>query len=228
MRWMLILLYLSLSFLATAQVQKTWIGDTMRVYRFVHDSDTSYNVKFDFRTGTWLIYYEPTFEHLAKKVWYYNRDHSDTSWFRNGQLKGYWIGKDSITHGCYDFLLLSPNGAVKSEVKCNGDSSMQVFYYPGGGIRKIEKEYKSAETHSMRTDYRIEFYENGQPQYDTIYKNGKPSTRNYYYANGKVRMQASYDAAGNYNGEWSFYDESGKLIRKEFHEQGKLMRTIEY
>jgi antitoxin component YwqK of YwqJK toxin-antitoxin module len=42
-----------------------------------------------------------------------------------------------------------------------------------------------------------------------------------YYQNGKLQVSGNYKN-GQKNGDWKYYDESGKLIRTEKYSDGKL------
>ena len=86
------------------------------------------------------------------------------------------------------------------------------------------------------------YYENGkwgtdldiEPERELVYNNGlyyyfgKPYSGNNYakYDNGKIKQKSSFKN-GKKDGVWNWFTENGLLIRREFWEEGILVKTTE-
>jgi antitoxin component YwqK of YwqJK toxin-antitoxin module len=132
------------------------------------------------------------------------------------------------------------------------------YYASGGIHTVTKYFVNPAHGRTVNWCYDLEYYENGQPKYDPYNPNGPLQTGNAYYEDGskkqtsticaysyygdyiqwyptgllKVKGQYSpaevYPNKSNKIGTWSYYSESGKLIKEEFYEEGKLVRAVEY
>lgn len=262
MRWMFILFFVA-TISVHAQVQTTWIGDTAKVSYMHYDGDTSYYLrKKDSRSGVWIIYYDSLLNQRAERIHYKNDfPKIDTAWNRNGTFRKIYLSKDSITHGCYDSESWYPSGTLKCTTSCDGDSSLQILYYPNGQIKeKLYSWRDSVPGNWIVNHIHYQYYENGHLKSDPSDINGPRQTIKNYYESGKVSRETTWQAGaligpyhewyengqlkveGKYKippndhgfhgttqiGTWSYYNESGKLIKEEFYEEGKLVKTIEY
>ena len=102
------------------------------------------------------------------------------------------------------------NGQVKwTPFDPNGSRQTVINYYPSGS-----KHVQHDLWRMQRVGPYIEYYENGIVKVNGCYTDGE---------------FIGYDVRGNKKtGKWSFYDESGKLIKEEWYENNVLLKTQNY
>lgn len=116
------------------------------------------------------------------------------------------------------------DGKIKSEISFyEGNAQKQVDYYPNGVISYIEESEKNNGYLYKRNSYK----EDGTPSiiFEIIDKKKKTYMHKEYFDNGKIKeegeMKFSFDASDYVKeGVWTYYDESGKQIRKEKYTNG--------
>jgi antitoxin component YwqK of YwqJK toxin-antitoxin module len=116
------------------------------------------------------------------------------------------------------------------------------MWYPNG-----KKKADGYGDYCYRQGKLTEWYENGNLKEEWIFQIGQPQTFKLYYQNGKVKQEGfggeySEDVrtvysfgrckSGGYkspeSGAWKYYNESGKLVKEENYDNGKLISTKEY
>ncbi len=261
MRWKLIILFFVISATSFAQEKKTWIGDTSIVKTSIVEGDTSYFVKYELRSGMWMIYYDSKFKNRARYIKADIYKSVDTAWFRNGKVKSWSHPVDSCGN-CWRSKEWYVEGGLKMEMYFSNDTCYELHYYRSGAISEKNLSMRDSPNDQHVTwHYSAQYYENGQltflpgdpnlrkPQpYITYYESGQKmeeSTRlmpylcsefTSWYSNGQLHVKGQYPPcpletqwkAPDKIGTWSYYNESGKLIKEEFYEEGKLVRTMEY
>lgn len=160
-------------------------------------------------------------------------------WYENGQLKFEW---NCINDTC-TMVHYFPSGKISGVNKHWQDTGdfpnapgwhYQIEYYENG-----QKKFEPVNPRLKGAQPEIEYYESGKKKsettmYDYINNLG-PFTE--WHENGSVKCKGLYADVGRKSygisltdkiGTWSYYNESGKLIKEEFYEEGKLVKTIEY
>jgi antitoxin component YwqK of YwqJK toxin-antitoxin module len=116
------------------------------------------------------------------------------------------------------------DGKIKSEVTFyEGNAQKQVDYFPNGVVSYIEESEKNNDYLYKRNSYK----EDGTPSiiFEIIDKKKKIYIHKEFFDNGKLKeegeMKFSIDASDYIKeGVWTYYDESGKQIRKEKYASG--------
>jgi antitoxin component YwqK of YwqJK toxin-antitoxin module len=88
-----------------------------------------------------------------------------------------------------------PDGKLSQEI--NYTTGKAVFYHANGAM---------AESGSMKGFIRVGKWQG-------------------WHQNGKVNFTGNYDAQGNKDGEWIFYDAEGNLMAKEVYNKGKFVSS---
>jgi hypothetical protein len=265
MRWIILYFIFLFSLECNGQVERFWIEDTANIRKNYYDGDTSYYWKKYHGNIECYMYYDSIFKQKASYHRYgpYNND-ADSAWFRNGKVKA-WGGRSNNCMVCWTTRKWYANGQLKFQEDCPNDTCTSVHYYPSGKISGINKHWQDTGDfpNSPGWHYKVEYYENGQRQYDPInprlkgeqpvieyYESGSKKSKYAIYSyinilgpysewheNGQIKITGQYAAVGrkvsgisltDRDGTWSYYNESGKLIKEEFYEEGKLVKTIEY
>lgn len=174
------------------------------------------------------------------KEWYHDKDYiihgcyEYQSWFPDGKLhKTTYCDGDTTVYMKYYH-----SGKIEAIDKNYKDSTLnwmvlhyQVEYYENG-----QKKSDPNDINGSRKNHRS-YYENGQPSREVIWKGDSTlGDCKEWYSNGKLKAKGQYELPlflrnvypVNKIGTWSYYNESGKLIKEEFYEEGKLVKTIEY
>jgi antitoxin component YwqK of YwqJK toxin-antitoxin module len=126
-----------------------------------------------------------------------------------------------------DLTVFYQDGKVKSEVfYFEQGAQRQTDYYPNGTVEYVEENEKDMQYLYKRNEY----FENGLPEkiFEIIDKKKKIYTRKEFYSSGKVKEEGGMkflSDRGDYakDGEWSYYDESGKVIKKEKFSNGNIV-----
>ena len=110
----------------------------------------------------------------------------------------------------------------------------QLKYYENG-----QKMFEPVNPRLKGSQPYIEYYESGQKRVETTMFNYVSYIGLYseWYSSGQLICTGNYAEFGrkylgtsstDKDGKWSYYNESGKLIKEEFYEEGKLVKMIEY
>ena len=139
---------------------------------------------------------------LAEGVWTYASKpgaNKVTGNYKKGKMHGLWTEYDS--HG----NIVSQEYYRKNKLKWDknyhdGKIINECKYALSGLVEKIEKDY----------------YPNGNPSkvFDNILYGFFMSYKEYY-PNGKLKEKGRFGPGGNYFGKSKFYNEEGKLVKKE-------------
>jgi antitoxin component YwqK of YwqJK toxin-antitoxin module len=70
-----------------------------------------------------------------------------------------------------------------------------------------------------------EFFKNGQVKFKTQYNKKVGFTSYEYYENGQLKQKSINKKDGKKDGIGEYYDENGKLIKKETYKDGVLIKT---
>lgn len=97
---------------------------------------------------------------------------------------------------------------------------------------KVEFEIKNGRTLSRRTEY----YENGEIAVTGLFGGGSshwswgiPAGKiKYYYDNGQLKSEESYDDHGSKEGDFLYYDRAGKLVLKVTYKSDKKIKEVDY
>lgn len=178
-------------------------------YKTINNKIEGLNKMYLFRNKLWSICYY----HEGKEI-------SPTFFYdEENNLTGIYALNDTIRSG--ENIWYFESGRIKSKEYFNDSSEASIYirYYESGNIKsKMYGERKNKKY--------ILFYEDG-----SIRKTGQVSIAPIFpigqwrdfYPNGKLKSIKHYWNSGTSNsyksGVWEFYDEEGKLIRKEVHNE---------
>lgn len=160
-------------------------------------------------------------------------------WYSTGQLRS---STDLRNDTCISYSYY-PSGKIASNNISYHDSTdfpndmgwhVQLKYYENG-----QKMFEPVNPRLKGSQPFVSYYECGQKKIETTmfdyinyigsysewYENGRLECTGHYAEFGRKYLGIS---ATDKDGTWSYYSESGKLIKEEFYEEGKLVKTLEY
>lgn len=154
-------------------------------------------------------------------------------WFPDGKLKltNYCDGDTAVQIEYYH------SGATKRVLKSYKESAINWMvdhyiaeYYVNGQLK-----YDPSDVNGSRQTIK-NYYESGKVSREATYVAGAlVGPLHEWYENGQLKVKGQYKDPGDprppytiKTGTWSYYAESGKLIKEEFYEEGKLVKTVEY
>jgi antitoxin component YwqK of YwqJK toxin-antitoxin module len=162
----------------------------------------------------------------------YNR----MSWYRNRQLES----QSTCTGDTGIAVYYYSNGQLKGKYISYRDTARgnsitghyAVEYYENGQLK-----YDPIDMNGPRTPLMKNYYKSGKVKWESAYQIGEPvGPYREWYETGQLKLSGQHkippDDKGYFHavriGTWSYYNESGKLIKEEFYEDGKLVKTVEY
>jgi len=96
-------------------------------------------------------------------------------------------------------------------------------YYPDGRIAE-SLTWKNG----LKTGPWEQYYSDGKIKFrGSFLNNEKTSTFSAFGLSGQVMFTGQY-SKGHQEGQWLYYDEKGKIIKKEFYKAGILEKTLEF
>ncbi len=117
----------------------------------------------------------------------------------------------------YDSKLLSEENYRNGEK--NGFS---IVYYGGDGIAE-KSNWKDGKMDGKWQ----QFYTDGKIKIQGNYKDGlRDGQVKTFFDSGQVMMDGQY-SQGDPSGTWFYYNEKGEMLKKEYYEKGKLIKTEE-
>ncbi|HTF03464.1 MAG TPA: hypothetical protein VK826_05535 [Bacteroidia bacterium] len=160
-------------------------------------------------------------------------------WYANGELK---MQTDCISDTCTSFTYY-PSGKIETKDISYHDTTdfpndlgwhVQLKYYENG-----QKKFEPVNPRLKGSQPFIAYFETGQKKIETTMFNYVSYIGSYaeWHANGQLMCSGQYAEFGrkylgipatDKEGKWSYYSESGKLIKEEFYEEGKLVNTVNY
>ncbi len=119
-----------------------------------------------------------------------------------------------------------PNGTVRTQILYySGTAQNEYSFFPNGSKATVLEKDKDAKYIYRNSKY----YENGAPatEFSLVDKKAKKYSEKEYYENGKVKVEGYTcykEDAKDYQkeGDWSYYNEKGQLIKKEKYKNGAL------
>lgn len=167
--------------------------------------------------------------------------------YPDGKLKTVSIispdGKFAQTDSYYQNGKKMAEGGYQNEKR----EKIWYFYREEDGVLLLEEHYKDGKRDGVSKAY----YENGKVSelvnwvggertgpWEQYYSDGKLRLRSTYlcdekngvfktfYNNGLPMMTGAY-ASGRMDGEWIYYDEKGKITKKESYSKGTLLKPID-
>jgi antitoxin component YwqK of YwqJK toxin-antitoxin module len=201
-----------------------------------HKARWLYREKYFSRDSTW-------FSNGKLRSWYEQIPNcgpcwNERVWYSNGQIKQ----QSDCTKDTCAYIEYYTSGQIKKKDLNYVDSNAVGYrgmswhytseYYENGQLKFLPGDPNSGKPHPY-----ITYYPSGQKKEECIIH--MPSLVGPYtawYENGNVHVIGQYtipepeevNPKTYITGKWSFYSESGKLIKEEFYEEGKLVKTVEY
>lgn len=138
------------------------------------------------------------------------------NYFENGQVERNFVISDPKRCSVdiyYD------DGKPRSQIGYyEGNAQKEYDYFPNGNPEFIEENDKNMEFLYKRNT----FFQNGQPAslFELVDKKSKKYVKKEFYENGKIKEEGEMSFRKDVldyvkEGEWSYYDEKGNLIKKE-------------
>ena len=176
----------------------------------------------------------------------YNLQGWQEDYYTNGNLlhKGFYVdGQIKVFKNFYESGQIERSIVVADPARCSvdiyyqsGTVRTQILYYSGNAQNEYSFFPNGSKATVLEKDkeaqyvYRnSKYYENGSPakEFSLIDKKAKKYSDKEYYENGKIKAEGytNYKAdTKDYQkeGDWTYYDEKGKLIKKEKYKNGKL------
>lgn len=166
-----------------------------------------------------------------QKWWYNGNKHYDiykengkcTYWYENGNKQSEFNLKNGIQEGLRTEWY--SNGNKKGEVNfVKGiENGVKTYYYESGSKMKTET-YVDGKLNGITIDYA----KNGNKISECTYENGiLVGPYKEWYDNGKPKFEGQFKN-GRKNGDWTFYDLSGKPINGKYKNDIKIGKWRKY
>ena len=219
-----------------------WIRQNAEHYQWTLYYDAAHQQKaafFDTMSGKWIgvskeWYRNGQLKREHPQPWSLNQPYEMTEWYADGTVK---MSRRCTNDTCIS-LYYYPKGALKKRDiearNANGDlvwitteefyENGQLVFYPNDvdNVHRLTYyNYYSSGSKMQQVDMQagsivgifMEWYENGQLKCSGQYENPPDDGQNH----GSFRT-----------GKWSYFDETGKLIREEWYEHDLLVKTVTY
>ena len=217
--------------------------------------DTSWVVKPVLQQGDWNIYYDFNLTKIKSEVHYTDKGVKTGIWkeyYKNGALRSEFDYNSPVVSFCPPGKELYQNGKTKMTRTQVADTVLETHYYITGKVSKINTWYKDGrlvrqrewcENGTLIVDYNPtnaepvavkKYFCDGQVKAEfNWYAYGYTGAYKEYYQNGKVAVDGMFTEkpkdvtayVARKTGVWSYYDEKGKVTKKETWENGKLIKT---
>lgn len=162
---------------------------------------------------------------------------NDTSWYIDGILKStYKCNTDTCVHAEFYH-----SGQLREKNITWSDSSLPsgsfAWHYKAQYYENGQLIYTIGDPSKKEDQYRCKYYPSGQKLWEsTLRFDCRIGPYKEWHSNGVLKIQGEYSdkhvttwaKPEKKIGTWSYYNESGKLIKEEFYEEGKLVKTVEY
>ena len=123
------------------------------------------------------------------------------------------------------------DGKIRSSIKYTDGNPVKWEDYFSNGKMEYYEEYNKKGLYVAQKS----FFENGQPQeiLELTDKKKLLYSKKEYFENGKIKSDGEtvYNADlldYQRSGKWSYFDESGKLVKEEFYVGGKVNEEKNY
>lgn len=145
------------------------------------------------------------------------------NFFESGQIERSIVVSDPVRCSVDIYY---PNGTVRTQILYySGTAQNEYSFFPNGSKATVLEKDKDAKYIYRNSKY----YENGAPatEFSLVDKKAKKYSEKEYYENGKVKVEGYTcykEDAKDYQkeGDWSYYNEKGQLIKKEKYKNGAL------
>ena len=143
------------------------------------------------------------------------------SYFKNGRKMAAGNYLDEKKDSCWQFFSESDGNLVSEETYKSGlIEGQSKVYFPEGGLSELFN-YKNG----IKDGPWEQYYPDGKPRLRGIYEAGdKQGPFKTFYNSGQLMMVGQY-ALGHQNGTWTYYSENGTVSKKEFYENGILLKV---
>lgn len=240
---------------AFAQLNQACYSDTALIDELVYRKDTVWAVKPTYQKGDWNLYWDFALTKIKSEYHYTEKGAKTGTWkeyFKNGKLRSEWDYNTPLVPLYPPGKEWYADGKVKTDRTQSADTVYETKYFPNGKISTYNKWDKNGmwvqhkeqcENGQVLIDYNPtvsnpvavkKYYCDGQVRAEyNWYAFGYTGLYKEYHANGKISVQGQYtekpaDQAvfmARKNGTWIFYDDKGKVTKKEKWENGRLTAT---
>ena len=194
--------------------------------------------KFNRKQGKWISFWDNGKYHLEGTF----RNDKKHGYFKEYSEKGDLVGIEKYVDGILQLEAAEiqklevakeyyPDGKIKSTTLLRNGvrEGISMEFSPEGEITQAieyRNGIKAGEGLVLEDGSRIghwkEYYPEGSLKAEGDYDNGiKTGKWNYYHANGKLEQTGRYNNKGKPDGIWSWYYDSGQLLREENYYRGK-------
>lgn len=142
------------------------------------------------------------------------------SYYATGQIKEVEHYKNDILNGPFSFYYTNGNKRATGNYRNGLRVDSFILYHSNGLINSAEWRDSQGKTQGV---FKI-FHDNGKPSQIGKMLNGKlDDTSKTYYENGIIKEIEFYSNNAR-NGNWLYFNESGKLIKTEVYKNDKLIK----
>jgi antitoxin component YwqK of YwqJK toxin-antitoxin module len=238
-----------------AQLNQACYADTALIDEVVIRKDTSYMVKREYQKGDWNLYWDFALTKPKSEYHYTDKGEKTGTWkefYKNGKLRAQWDYQTPVVSAFPPGKEWYPSGTVKTERTQTADTVYETQYYSTGKISSYNKwdskgmwiqHIEYCDNGQVMINYYPtapsplpvkKFYCNGQLKAEyNWYAFGYTGIYKEYHDNGKIAVQGQYTEKpsdqiafmARKTGTWIYYDQSGKVTKKEKWENGKLVLT---
>lgn len=238
-----------------AQPQQACYKDTALVDEVYGRKDTMWVVKPTYQKGDWNLYWDFALTKIKAEYHFNNGSEKigvTKEYYKNGQLSAEWHHDGALNRFYPPGKEWYWNGSLKKERIQTTDSVLETSYHLNGKISAVNKWNRSGvwvlhrewcDNGQVILDYNPtseavmpikKYHCNGNVSAEyNWYGYGYVGKYKEYYSNGKVAVDGQYTEkpanvavyVARKSGTWTFYDDKGKVTKKEKWENGKLLST---
>lgn len=238
-----------------AQPNMACFRDTSMVEEQIYRKDTGWVVKQNYQKGDWNLYYDYALTKIKSEYHYTDAGVKTGIWkeyYKGGVIQSEWDYNKPVVPLFPPGKEWYNNGKLKIERTQTADTVTETKYYEGGKVSVFNKWDKNGmwvlhrewcENGQLVIDYNPtvavpaavkRYHCNGNVKAEyTSYVFGYTGAYKEYHPNGQPAIVGQYtekptDVAvfmARKTGTWTFYDDKGKVTKKEKWENGKLVST---
>jgi antitoxin component YwqK of YwqJK toxin-antitoxin module len=254
-RLILLAVLATTAFSAQAQLNQACYSDTALVEELIYRKDTTWVIKPVYQKGDWNLYYDFALTKIKSEYHYTDQGVKTGTWkeyYRNGKLRSEWDCNTPLVQLYPPGKEWYADGKIKTERSQTADTLTEMQYFPNGKMSMLNKWNKSGmwvlhkewcDKGQLLIDYNPtasvpqpvkKYHCNGNLRAEyNWYTFGYTGMYKEYHANGKISVQGQYTEKptdqlvfmARKTGEWIYFDDKGKVTKKEKWENGKLVST---
>ncbi|HTF02856.1 MAG TPA: hypothetical protein VK826_02490 [Bacteroidia bacterium] len=254
-RLILLAVLATTAFSAEAQLNQACYTDTSLVDELIYRRDTVWVIKPAYQKGDWNLYYDFALTKIRSEYHYTDKSVKTGTWkeyYKSGKVRSEWDYNTPLVPLYPPGKEWYEDGKLKIERSQTADTLIEMKYFPNGKLSALKKWDKNGmwtlhkewcDQGQLMLDYNPtasspqpvkKYHCNGELRSEyNWYAFGYTGVYKEYHSNGKIAVQGQYTEKpvdqpvfmARKTGEWIYYDDKGKVTKKEKWNNGKLVST---